>query len=100
MDLYFIITNQMVEEFGLPETPEGLFGWTLSKNSIYADMTFSSLEEVNSWITININDGLKVNTDFAICKISPTDQEIILIMRDLLGIGNECNINITEITWI
>ena len=53
MDLYFIITNEMADKFGLPQDKDGKIGWSISKVSLFSEVVFATISEPNEWIDKN-----------------------------------------------
>lgn len=96
MNIYFAITQALIDKQGMPETVEsGVFSWDLNSNTFYASVVADSAGKVLDWV----KPYAKV--PFAICKAEVSSTDVANAFGACLnGDGQDFKVLVTEITWV
>lgn len=96
MNIYFAVTQAMIDKQGMPETKKSnVFQWILNSNTLYAYVVADSTGKVLDWV----KPYAKV--PFAICKAEVTSTDVALAFAACLnGDGQDFKVLVTEMTWI
>lgn len=97
MNIYFAVSEEMIEKYGMPEQSEsGHYSWTLNNDTfLWRDIRSSAGQIVDYYHGKNLRP-------YAICRAHLDDKIVAEALRaSLVGdVIKNISVIITEITWI